>query len=435
MINKTEVPEARIDKEEVPVDSIINDISPVGKKNVVIGGGPAGVIAASYSAKNGNETILVEKNSKLLSKLLITGKGRCNITNNCDIEDFFKNIPVNSQFMYSSLYSFTNDDIVNLLNQYGVETKVERGNRVFPVSDKALTVANGLSSFAKECGVKILLDSKVIKIEKKGDKFKIIIGSGKIIDNIDNLIIATGGMSYPMTGSTGDGYNFAEKMGHTIATIKGSLVPLEVEERFVKELVGLSLRNVGIKVKNDKNKVIYDDFGEMLFAHFGVTGPLIISASAHINDDIKNTIHIDLKPALSEKQLDERVIRDFVEFQNRDFINSLDKLLPKSLIPVVAELSGIDIHKKCNAITKEERKKLLEILKNLTLTVTKKRPVKEAIITSGGINVSEINPSTMESKLVKGLYFCGEVIDVDGYTGGFNLQIAYSTGYLAGTSA
>jgi hypothetical protein len=426
---------ALIDKEEVPVESINNELAPVGiKKNVVIGGGPAGVIAASYSAKNGNETILVEKNSKLLCKLLITGKGRCNITNNCDIEDFFKNIPVNSQFMYSALYSFTNDDIVNLLNQYGVETKVERGNRVFPVSDKAQTVATGLTSFAKECGVKVLLNSKVIKIEKKGDQFKIIIGSGKIIDHIDHLIIATGGMTYPMTGSTGDGYHFAEKMGHTIATIKGALVPLEVEEQFVKELVGLSLRNVGIKVRNEKNKVLYEDFGEMLFAHFGVTGPLIISASSHINDDVKNTLHIDLKPALSEKQLDERLIRDFAKFQNRDFINSLDELLPKSLIPVIAELTGIDLHKKCNAITKDERKKLLEILKNFTLTITKKRPVKDAIITSGGIKVSEINPSTMESKLVKGLYFCGEVIDVDGYTGGFNLQIAYSTGYLAGTS-
>lgn len=415
-----------INKDNVPVAL---------KKTVVIGGGPSGIIAASYSAKNGNETILIEKNSKLLKKLLITGKGRCNITNNCDIQDFFNNIPVNKDFMYSSLYSFTNDDIISLLNQYGVETKVERGNRVFPLSDKAQDVANALISFAKDSGVRFLLNSPVIKIEKKGEKFKIVIGSGKIIDNIDSLIIATGGMSYPMTGSTGDGYEFAKKLGHSISNIKGSLVPLEIEESFIKELVGLSLRNVAIKIKNEKSKVIYEDFGEMLFAHFGVTGPLIISASSHINDNEKNTLHIDFKPALSEKQLDERLIRDFLKFQNRDFINSLDELLPKSLIPVIAKQTGIEFHKKCNSITKEERKKLLDTLKNFTLTITKKRPVKEAIITSGGINVSEINPSTMESKLVKGLYFCGEILDVDAYTGGFNLQISYSTGYLAGINS
>jgi predicted Rossmann fold flavoprotein len=403
----------------------------------VIGGGPAGVIAAGYSAKGGNHTVLLEKNNILLKKLLITGKGRCNITNNCDISDFFTQIPKNPEFMYSALYSFTNGDIVSLLADYGVETKVERGNRIFPVSGKAKTVADALEKFARGSGVQIKLNSEVKGVTKKDGKFIVSLKNGgkfEDVKNIDKLIIATGGISYPLTGSTGDGYKFAEKFGHSVTETKGGLVPLETKEEFVRELVGLSLKNVGVKIKNSRGKTVYDDFGEMLFSHYGVTGPTIISASSHINEKEENTIIIDLKPALSEKQLDERIIRDFLEFKNKNFANSLVQLLPKSLIPVIVKLSAISPDKKVNEITKEERRRLVSILKNFTLTFKKKRPVRDAIITSGGINVNEINPSTMESKIMSGLYFCGEILDVDGYTGGFNLQIAYSTGYLAGTN-
>jgi len=403
-------------------------------KVVVIGGGPAGVIAAGFSAKN-NNTILLEKNDILLKKLLITGKGRCNITNSCDISDFFQNIPKNPDFMYSSLYSFTNDDIVNLLKENGVETKVERGGRIFPVTDKAKTVADGLKKFLEKSGTKISLNSSVKDIEKRSDKFIITLENNKKIENIDSVIIATGGISYPKTGSTGSGYKFSKKLGHTVTELKGGLVPLEVKEEFVKKLVGLSLRNVDLKVKNENGKKIFQEFGEMMFSHYGITGPLVISASSHIDDTKENTVIIDLKPALSEKQLDDRILRDFAKFHNKNFANSLDELLPKSMIPVIVELSGIEPEKKVNSITKEERKQLAASLKELKLTITEKRPVSEAIVTSGGISVKEINPSTMESKIVPKLYFCGEVIDVDAYTGGFNLQIAYSTGYLAGINA
>ena len=399
---------------------------------VVIGGGPAGVIAAAFSAKK-NNTVLLEKNDILLKKLLITGKGRCNITNNCDISDFFENIPRNPDFMYSSLYSFTNDDIINLLSEYGVKTKSERGGRVFPVTDKSKTVADGLIKLLEKSGTKIKLNSSVKSINK-ASKFIITLENGERITDIDSVIIATGGISYPKTGSDGSGHKLARKFGHTVTELKGGLVPLETKEELFRKLVGLSLKNVKLSIKNEKGKTIFSEFGEMMFAHYGITGPLVISASSHIDDKTENTAIIDLKPALSEKQLDDRILRDFSKFSNKNFTNSLDELLPKSLIPVIVELSRIPPEKKVNSITREERHRLVLLLKNLSMSIMGKRPVSEAIITSGGISVKEINPSTMESKLVPGLYFCGEIIDVDAYTGGFNLQIAYSTGYLAGIS-
>lgn len=401
-------------------------------KVAVIGGGPSGVICASTAKKNNNDVYLFEKNNRLMKKLLITGKGRCNITNSVDISDFFSNVPVNHEFLYSAFYTFTNEDIIKLLEDEGLKTKNERGNRVFPVSDKASDVADALENHLKKSGAKIVLNAEVENIEKKEDKFILVVNKKKL--EFDKIVIATGGLSYPVTGSTGDGYRFSEKLGHTVTELEPNLVPLTVKENFCKEMTGLSLRNVAIKLKSNK-KVIYEDFGEMMFTPYGVTGPLIISASSHLN---KKNIHndnilcIDLKPALNEKQLNDRILRDFNEFSNKDFANSLNKLLPKSMISVIIEESGIDPHKKCNSITKEERRHLVELLKNFTLTIIGKRPIREAIITSGGVSVNEINPSNMQSKIVDGLYFCGEVIDTDAYTGGFNLQIAYSTGYLAG---
>lgn len=402
------------------------------QKVAVIGGGPSGVLAAAFSAKNGHDTLLLEKNEKLLKKLYITGKGRCNITNRCDISDFFQNIPVNADFLYSALYSFTNEDVIRLLDSVGVRVKTERGNRVFPVTDKAGTVCDGFRRFLKESGAKVRLNTNVIKIAKNNHLFDIITEE-EVLSGFHKVILATGGMSYPTTGSTGDGYRFAKGFGHHITDLEGNLVPLETEETFVSALSGLSLRNVSLRLKNKAGKLLYEDFGEMMFTHFGITGPLVISASSHLKGD-GCTVHLDLKPALDEKQLDERLLRDLKKFCNKAFRNGLDELLPKSLIPVIIECSGIDPDKKCNSITKEERRQLLRILKDFPLHIKGKRPIREAIITSGGVDVKEINPSTMESKLVPGLYFCGEIIDTDAYTGGFNLQIAYSTGYLAGSN-
>ncbi len=404
----------------------------MSKKVAVIGGGPGGVLAAAFSAKNGNETLLLEKNEKLLKKLFITGKGRCNITNRCDIGDFFANIPVNPEFLYSALYSFTNEDIINLLESVGVTVKTERGNRVFPTTDRAGTVCDGLRQFLKQSGAKVQLNTTVLQIAKNQTKFDIITPD-EVLSGFDKVIVATGGKSYPVTGSTGDGYRFAKHFGHTITPLFGNLVPLETKETFVSGLSGLSLRNISLRLKNETGKLLFEDFGEMMFTHFGITGPLVISASSHLAGE-NCTVHLDLKPALTEKQLDERLLRDFSKFSNKAFRNALFELLPKSLIPIMVELSGIDPEKQCNSITKEERRKLLSLLKDFSLHITKKRPIEEAIITSGGVSVKEINPSTMESKLVPGLYFCGEIIDTDAYTGGFNLQIAYSTGYLAGTN-
>lgn len=404
------------------------------KNIVVIGGGPAGIMAASVAASQGNNVVLIEKNDTLGKKLLITGKGRCNITNNAPIEDFIKNVPVNGNFMYSSFYNFTNEDLVALFKKLGLETKVERGGRVFPQSDKSIDVLNALKKMLALYKVR-LLNARVISV-KSNDNEKIIKLSDNKVIKCDSVIIATGGKSYPLTGSTGDGYTFASSLGHTITPIKPSLVPLELCEDYVKELMGLSLKNIEIKVLSGK-KVVYKDFGEMLFTHFGVSGPVILSASSHLKSPSDNnyTLSIDLKPALDEKALDKRILRDFEEMKNKDFANSLGALLPKKLIPVIIKLSGINPRVKINEIKKEERAKLVNVIKNLNFTIKDFRPVKEAIITSGGVSVKEINPSTMESKLVPGVFFAGEIIDVDAYTGGFNLQIAFSTGYTAGKNA
>ncbi len=397
----------------------------------VIGGGPAGMMAAAVASKKGHKTVLIEKNKMLGKKLLITGKGRCNLTNDADMEEFIKNTPVNASFLYSAFYSFTNQDLINLINKLGVKTKVERGGRVFPESDMSKDILNAMKKLLSNYGVKIY-QGEVKDIEISENEKKIIFADNKCL-RCDKIIIATGGASYPLTGSTGDGYRFAKKMGHTVTPLKPSLIPIETNEDYARVMQGLSLKNVELSVYK-KNKKIFSDFGEMLFTHFGISGPIVLSASSHMrNDDFDDyKIFIDLKPALDENTLDKRILRDFEEFKNKDFVNSLKNLLPIKLIPVIVNLSGIFEHKKVNEITKEERRCLVELIKKFPLTVKGFRPIEEAIITSGGINVKEINPSTMESKIIPGVYFAGEIIDVDAYTGGFNLQIAFSTGYLAG---
>lgn len=415
-------------------------------KVAIIGGGPAGMMAAITAKQNGHDVILLEKMKTLGRKLLITGKGRCNITSSLGMEEFIGNTPGNGRFLYSAYQNFTNDDIINFLKEEGLEVKEERGNRIFPVTDKSQDVLNCFEKKLKKLGVKIEYQTEIteIIISKESEDIKVCgikTNHGKI--DVDAVILATGGKSYPLTGSTGDGYKLAEKLGHTITEIKPSLVPLEsFDNNICKDLQGLSLRNVEIKLIDKENeKQIYQDFGEMIFTHFGVSGPIILSSSAHLvrYKNIENkfkskliTLSIDLKPALSEEKLDERILRDFKEIKNKQFKNSLDKLLPQKLIPIIMQKSGINSNKQVNEITKEERAKLVKLLKNFTIQIKGFRPIEEAIITSGGVNIKEINPKTMESKIVKGLYFAGEIIDVDSYTGGFNLQIAYSTGYTAG---
>ena len=411
-------------------------------KVIVVGGGPAGMMAAITAAENGNEVLIIEKMPSFGKKLLITGKGRCNITSSLYMSEFIKNTPGNGTFLYSAFQNYTNKDIIEFLNKQGLEVKEERGNRIFPVTDKSVDVLNCFLKRIEELKIKYKLHTKVEKILIKNYEILGVRTEREIIQ-ADKVILATGGKSYPLTGSTGDGYKIASELGHNITPIKPSLVPLEVyEKEECKNLQGLRLRNVGIKLEDiEKNKVIYDDFGEMIFTHFGISGPIILSASAHlvrykeIDNLLKNNkikLYIDLKPALTEEQLDDRILRDFKEFKNKQFKHSLDKLLPQKMIAVVIEKSQIKEDKKVNEITKEERKRLIHLLKNFELTIKGFRPVEEAIITSGGINTKEINPKTLESKLIKGLYFAGEIIDVDSYTGGFNLQIAYSTGYTAG---
>ena len=424
-------------------------------KVIVIGGGPAGMMAAITAAESGDKVILIEKMESLGRKLLITGKGRCNITSSLDMSEFIKNTPGNGMFLYSAFSNFTNLDIIEFLKEEGLEVKEERGNRIFPVTDKSLDVLKCFTARLKELKVEIKLHTKVKEIvterdiksefDNNGEENRvicIITENGEKI-KAEKIILATGGKSYPYTGSTGDGYEIAEKCGHTVTKIKPSLVPLETyDKKMCKELQGLSLRNVEIEIKDlEKNKIIYNDFGEMIFTHFGVSGPTILSSSAHLVrykniDELfkkqKIVLKIDLKPALSEEKLDERILRDFEAYKNKQFKNSLDKLLPQKLIPIIIEKSQINPDKKVNEITKEERKKLVETFKKFEVIIKEFRPIEEAIVTSGGINIKEINPKTMESKKVKGLYFAGEIIDVDSYTGGFNLQIAYSTGYTAG---
>lgn len=402
---------------------------------IVCGGGAAGMIAAGTAAKSADKVILIEKNDVLGKKLRITGKGRCNITNACDIEDMIGMYPVNGKFLYSALYTFTNDDIVELIESYGVKTKVERGGRVFPESDDARDVVSAMRKYALQPNVKLLKDEVKSLIIEDG-KIKGVKTSGGTY-KADSVIMCNGGASYPQTGSDGSGYRMAEKAGHTVITPTPSLVPLCTEEKWCADIMGLSLKNVEVTAFNSGNKKLYSGFGEMLFTHFGVSGPLILSLSAHIKKELRNgvTIRIDLKPALSNEQLDSRILRDFQQQKNKHIINALDGLLPKKLIPVVIDLSDIELHKAVCEITREERKRLVDVFKGLTLTITGFRPLREAIITSGGIKTSEINSSTMESKLVPGLYFAGEIIDVDGYTGGYNLQVAWSTGYLAGMNA
>lgn len=401
---------------------------------VIVGGGAAGLIAA-YAVKNrADKVTIVDKNKLLARKVRITGKGRCNITNIADRDEMLDNITRNKRFMYSALSKFSNYDIMSLMSDMGVDVKVERGGRVFPESDNAHDVANALVKAATADNVKIITGN-VTKIVAENGKITGVKCDSKLI-NCDSVIIATGGKSYPLTGSDGSGYKLAKELGHTIVKPKASLVPLVTSEKWVSDLMGLSLKNVALHILCDGKKV-YSDFGEMLFTHFGISGPMVLSASAHLDDigDKNYTAKIDLKPALDEKQLDERIMRDFVEAGKKHLINSLDKLLPKALIPVIINLSGIDPHKDVSSVSRTERHELLSNIKGLELTVTGTRPIEEAIITKGGVSCSEINPSTMESKLVHGLYFAGEVIDVDAYTGGYNLQIAFSTGYLAGSNA
>ncbi len=406
-------------------------------KLIIIGGGAAGMLAAIAASRNDavHEIHIYEKNEKLGKKLFITGKGRCNVTNASDMEVLFNNVVTNKKFLYSAFYTFTNDDIVNLLESLGVHTKIERGNRVFPESDKSSDVIGAFSHELKRAGVNIHLNSPVLSVEStNGAVDAVILANGEKV-NCDAVIICTGGVSYQTTGSTGDGMKFAKKLGHSVTDLYPGLVPIELYEEDAKSLQGLSLKNVEVTMYSGK-KSIYTEFGEMLFTHYGISGPVILSGSSYVAKRLKKgeelTVRIDLKPALSKEQLDERILRDFKELLNKDFKNSLDALLPKKMIPVIIERSGISPFKKVNEITREERSNLINVLKELTFTIKGTRGFNEAIITQGGVNVKEINPGTMESKLVKNLYFAGEVMDLDAFTGGFNLQIAWSTAYLAG---
>ncbi len=407
------------------------------KSVIVIGAGASGLMASGICANNGNKVTLFEKNEKVGRKLMITGKGRCNVTNACTmLNDLIENVPVNGRFLYTAFSRFMPSDTMDFFESLGVPLKIERGNRVFPVSDKAVDIVDALNSFVKSKGVKRIQETvKSLIIENQTVKgVKCDSGNEYLADAV---IVATGGKSYPLTGSTGDGYNFARQAGHTIVKPKPSLVPLECHEGFCSLLKGLSLKNVRVTVfDTEKFREIYSDFGEMLFTHFGVSGPVILSASSHIREmkSGKYEIHIDLKPALTNEQLDKRLLREFKESPSKAIINIMNSLLPKSLVPVFVKLTGIHPATKANQITKEMRFEIIDLLKDFKLTVTDFRPIEEAVITSGGVEVKEINPKTMESKLCKNLYFCGEVIDVDAYTGGFNLQIAFSTGYLAGVN-
>lgn len=422
-------------------------------KVVVIGGGPAGMMAAITSARQGNDVILLEKMKSCGRKLLITGKGRCNITSSLPMDKFIENIPENGKFLYSAFKNFTNQDIITLLKENNVNVKEERGNRIFPLSDRSLDVLQAFENEMKKNNVKIYTETEVKEIKIKDNAVNKVIYLNKrsgVVEEIltEKVILATGGKSYPLTGSTGDGYKIAKEFGHIITKISGSLVPLiskNEDLQLCQTMQGLSLRNISMKiVDEEKNKKIYEDFGELLFTHFGVSGPTILSSSAHILryknvEELlqkgKIKLQIDLKPALNEEKLNLRLLRDFEKFKNKQIINSLNELLPKKMIEPVIKKAKIKNEKRINEITKQERENLIRVIKCFEITISGFRPIEEAIITRGGINVKEINPKTMESKLIEGLYFAGEIIDVDAYTGGFNLQIAYSTGYTAGLNS
>ncbi len=407
-------------------------------KVYVIGGGAAGMLASIIAARNGHNVVLLEKNEKLGKKLFITGKGRCNITNACDRDTFFEQVVSNPKFLYKAFHSFNNYDAMDFFEQLGLPLKTERGNRVFPESDKSSDVIAVLKREMERCSVDIRFQSEVSEIiVKEGSFYSIKLKNSTKELSGDAVIIATGGLSYPLTGSTGDGFRFAKEMGHTVTKMFPSLVPIHVKEPFVKELMGLSLKNIEVLITSGQ-KTIYRDFGELLFTHFGVSGPVILSASSHIIPYLEKKeplkLSIDLKPALSPEQLDARILRDFEEFKNKQFKNSLDHLLPNKLIDVIIRLSCIDSEKKVNSITKEERLRLVDLLKNFTLQITRLSDYNQAVITKGGVNIKEVNPSTMESKVAKHVYFAGEILDLDALTGGYNLQIAWSTAYLAGIS-
>ncbi|MCI8667753.1 MAG: NAD(P)/FAD-dependent oxidoreductase [Dorea sp.] len=405
-------------------------------KVLVIGGGAAGMFAAITAARNGHKVCLFEKNERLGKKLFITGKGRCNITNACDMETLLSSVVSNPRFLYSSFYGCTNQEVIQFFEELGVRTKIERGERVFPVSDHSSDVIRAMEKEMKRLKVQVRLKEEAVRISVKNGEFSHAeLACGEHISG-DACIVATGGLSYPSTGSTGDGYRFASECGHTLTPCMPSLVPMEVKENWVRELMGLSLRNVSASIYQGKKR-LYQEFGEMLFTHYGVSGPIILSASSFVGQKLKDRelrLEIDLKPGLLEEQLDQRVRRDFEKNQNRQFKNALGKLFPSKLLPVMVELSGIPPEKKVNVISKEERQRFVHQIKHLTMTLTGLRDYNEAIITRGGVKTKEIQPGTMESKYVKGLYFAGEVLDLDALTGGFNLQIAWSTGYAAGSS-
>ena len=398
---------------------------------IVIGGGPAGLYAAIHAAKQGSKVLLLERNDRLGKKLLITGKGRCNVTNDCGAQEVLQNIPRNGRFLYSAMENHPPKAVMEFLEGQGCPLKTERGNRVFPVSDKSQSVLDALRSAAAKAGVTIRTGRAVEILTDNG----CVIGVRTEKETLDCrwVILATGGLSYPTTGSTGDGYRMAKDLGHTVTACEGSLVPLETEGSDCSDMQGLSLRNVAVKLTNEKGKVLYKDFGELLFTHFGISGPTVLSASAHLKGNCR--FSIDLKPALDEGKLNDRILRDLETYRNRTMENALTDLLPRSMIPVVLRRLGIDPQLQANSLKKQDRRALVELLKNFTLNITGKRPVAEAIITSGGIKTSEIDPKTMESKLVPGLYFAGEIIDCDAYTGGFNLQIAWATAYAAANGA
>lgn len=413
-------------------------------KIIIVGGGASGMIAAIAAAEKGKKVILFEKNEKLGKKLFITGKGRCNVTNACDIETLFENIMTNSKFLYSAFYGFDNQETIRFFERIGCKLKIERGERVFPVSDHSSDVIAALNRQMIKHNVEIRLNTPIQKLLTKDEHIIGVITKNGTKEYADAVVLATGGLSYPVTGSTGDGYRMAGEIGHSLKETSPSLVPLVIKEEWCTSLQGLSLKNVNVSLKQNGKKAFYEGFGEMIFTHFGVSGPLILSASSYYAKLQANyagksrgniTLHLDLKPALKEEQLDKRILRDFEENKNKSFKNSLGALFPSKLIPVIIQLSGIDPEKKIHEITKEERIYFVRLIKNLEMTVTGTRDYKEAVITKGGIPVKEVNPSTMESKLVKGLFFAGEMIDVDALTGGFNLQIAWSTGYQAGVSA